>query len=59
MVDGGEANFGAAQYTGRYSKSRLDDKLLNLMCEMNNAVTLISHPIHPKHKMLCHIGHLN
>jgi hypothetical protein len=59
MMDGGAANFGAAQYPGRYSISNLDDKLLNLICEMNNAVPLILHPFHPKDKMLCHIGHLN
>jgi hypothetical protein len=29
------------------------------MCKMNNAVPLILHPFLPKHKMLCHIGHLN
>jgi hypothetical protein len=59
MMDGGAANFGAAQYRGRYSKSTLDDKLFNLMCKMNNAVPLILHPFHPKAKILCHIGHLN
>jgi len=37
-MDGGADNFGAAQCTGRYSKSTLDDKLFNLMGEMNNAV---------------------
>jgi hypothetical protein len=59
MMYGGAANFGAAQYQGRDSKFTLDDKSLNLMCKMNNAVPLILHPFLPKHKMLCHIGHLN
>jgi hypothetical protein len=34
-----------------------DDKLLNLMGKMNNAVRLILNHFHPKHKLLCHIGH--
>jgi len=59
MMDGGEANFGAAQYLHRYSKSTMNDKFLNLMGEMNNAVPLILHPSHPKGKMLCSTGHLN
>jgi hypothetical protein len=59
MMDGRAANFGTAQYPGRYSKSTLNDKFLNLMCEMYNAVPLILHPFHPKDKMLCYTGHLN
>jgi hypothetical protein len=59
MMYGGAANFGAAQYQGRYSKFTLDERLFNLMCKMNNAVPFILHPFHPKHKMLCCGGHLN
>jgi hypothetical protein len=59
MMDGGAANFGAAQYPGKYSNLTLDDKFFNLMYKMNNAVPLILHPFHPKCKMLCCIGHLN
>jgi hypothetical protein len=58
-MDGGAANFGAVQYPRRYSKSTLDDKLFNLMGEMNNAVPIILHPFHPKGKTLCRIGHFN
>ena len=56
MVDR-TVNFGAAQYTVKYSNFTLDDKLLNLMGEMKNA--LILNPFHLKHKMLCCIGYLN
>jgi hypothetical protein len=59
MMDDRTANFGAAQYTAKYSNFTLDDKLLNLMGEMKNAVPLILHPFHLKDKMLCCIGHLN
>ena len=59
MLDGGAANFGAAQYPGRYSKSTLGDKQFNSMCEMNNAVPFILHPFHPKGKMLCWAFELN
>jgi hypothetical protein len=59
MMDGGAGNFGAVQYPDRYSNFTLEDKLLNFMCEMNNAVPLILHPFHPKSKMLCRIGRLN
>jgi len=59
MVDDSSANFGAAQYTIKYSNFTLDDKLLNLMGETNNAVRLILNLFHLKHKTLCHIGHLN
>jgi hypothetical protein len=59
MMDGGAENFGAVQYPGRYLDFTLDGKLLNFMCEMNNAVPLILHPFHPKGKMLCCIGHMN
>jgi len=38
IMDGGTTNFGASQYPGTYSKSTLDDKLFNIMREMNNAV---------------------
>jgi len=38
MMDGGAANFGATRYPGRYSNCTLDDKLFNLMWELNNAV---------------------
>jgi len=58
MMDGRAANFGGAQYTVKYSNFNLDDKLFNLMGEINNAVPLILHPFHPKCKMLCCIGHL-
>jgi hypothetical protein len=53
------SQFGAAQYPGRYSNFTLDDKLLNIMDEMNNAVPIILQPFHPKGKMLCCTGHLN
>jgi hypothetical protein len=43
----------------KYSNFTLDDKLLNLMGKMNNAVPLILNTFHLKGKMLCHIGHLN
>ena len=56
MVDR-TVNFGAAQYTVKYSNFTLDDKLLNLMGEMKNA--LILNPFHLKHKMLCCIGYLD
>ena len=46
MMDKGKANFGAVQYPGRHSDFTLDDKLFNLMCEMNNAVPLILHHHH-------------
>ena len=59
MMDDRTANFAAAQYTVKYSNFTLDDKLLNWMGEMNNAVRLILNPFHLKHKMLCHSGHLN
>jgi hypothetical protein len=59
MMDDRSANFGAAQYRVKYSNFPLDDKLLNLMDKMNNAVPLILNPFHLKGKMLCHIRHLN
>jgi hypothetical protein len=59
MMDGGAANFGAAQCPVNYSNFTLVDKLFNLMSKMNNAVPLILHPFHPKGKMLCCTGHLN
>ena len=59
MMDDRTANFAAAQYAVKYSNFTLDDKLLNWMGEMNNAVRLILNSFHLKHKMLCHIGHLN
>jgi hypothetical protein len=58
-MDDGTANFEAAQYPVRYSNFTLDDELLSLMGEINNAVPLILHPFHPKGKMLCCTGHLN
>jgi hypothetical protein len=58
MVDR-TANFGAAQYTVKYSNFTLDDKLLKFMGKMNNAVSLLLNPFHLKCKMLCCIGHLN
>jgi len=58
MLDGGAANFAAAQYPGRYSNFMLDDKLLNLMDKMNYGVPLIVNPCHPKGKTLCRTGHL-
>ena len=48
MMDSGAANFRTVHYPGTYSKSTLDDKLFNLMGEMNNAVPLTLHPFHPK-----------
>jgi len=59
MMDGGAANFGAAQCPLKYSNFTLDDKLFNIVCEMNNAVQLTLHPFHPKGKMLCCTAHLN
>jgi len=59
MTDDRRANFGAAHYAVKYSDFTLDDKLLNLMGKMNNAVPLILNPFYLKGKMLCHIGHLN
>jgi hypothetical protein len=59
MMDDRTAYSGAAQYTVKYSNFTLDDKLLDLMGKMNNAVHLILNPFHLKGKMLCHIGHLN
>ena len=59
VMDKGKANFRAAQYPGRYSDFTLDDKLINLMCKINNAVPLILHPFHEKDKMLCCTGHLD
>jgi hypothetical protein len=53
------ANFGAEQNAVKYSNFTLDDKLLSIMEEMNNAVPLILNHFHPKHKMLCHTGHWN
>ena len=41
MMDDRSANFGAAQYTVKYSNFTFYDKLLNSRGEMNNAVTLI------------------
>jgi hypothetical protein len=58
VMDDRSANFGAAQYAVNYSFT-LDDKLLNLMGKMNNAVPLILNPFHLKGKMLCHIGNFN
>jgi hypothetical protein len=57
MMDDRTANFAAAQYTVKYSNFTLDNKLLNLMGEMNNAVPLILNPFHLKCKMLCCFGH--
>ena len=59
MTDGGAANFGAAQYPGRYSNFIFDNNLFTLMCKMNNVVPLILHPFHEKGKMLCCTGHLD
>jgi hypothetical protein len=59
MTDDRTANFGAAQYTVKYAKFTLDDKLLNLMVKMNNSVTLILKTFNLKGKMLCCIGYLN
>jgi hypothetical protein len=58
MMDDRTANFGAAQYTVKYSNFTLDDKLLNLMGKMNNTVHLIINPFHLKGKTLHPIGHL-
>jgi hypothetical protein len=51
MVDR-TANFGAAQYTVKYSNFTLDGKLFNLMGKTNNAVPLILNPFHLKGKMM-------
>jgi hypothetical protein len=59
MMDDRTAHFGAAQYTIKYSNFTLDDKLINLMGKMNNAVPLILNPSNLKGKMLSHSGHLN
>jgi hypothetical protein len=37
----------------RYSKSTLGDKFSNLLGEMNNAVPLILHQLHPKQHSSC------
>ena len=59
MMDSEATNFAASQYGGTYSKPTLNDKLFDIMGEMNNAVPLILHPFQPKGKMLCCTGHLN
>jgi len=59
MMDDRTANFRAAQYRVKYSNFTSEDKLLNLIGKMNNAVPLILNPFHLKGKMLCHNGHLN
>jgi len=41
MMDERVDNFGAVQYPVKYSNFTLDDKSLNLIGEMNNAVPLI------------------
>ena len=51
MVDR-TANFGAAQYTVKYSNFTFDDELIKLMHKMNNAVPLILNPFHLKGKMM-------
>jgi len=56
MMDGGATNFGGSQYPGTYSKSTLDDKLFNIMREMNNAVPLILHPFIQKAKCCAVLG---
>ena len=58
MMDGGAANFAAAQYPGRYSNFMFHDRLLNLMYKLKYGVPLIVHPCHPKGKTLCRTGHL-
>jgi len=55
MMDDRTANFEAVQYAVKYSNFNLNDKLLNLMGKMNNAVQLILNPIPVKGKMLCRI----
>jgi hypothetical protein len=59
VMDDRSANFAAAQYAIKYSNFTSDDKLLNLMGKMNNAVPLILNPFHLKGQIMCHIGHLN
>jgi hypothetical protein len=59
MMDGRSNNFGAAQYSVKYSNFTLDDIFFNLMGKMNNVVPLILNPFHLKGKTLCCIGHLN
>ena len=41
VMDERTPNFGGEQYTVKYRNFTLDDKLLNLMGEINNAVPLI------------------
>ena len=53
MMEDRVDNVGAAQNLLKYSNFTLDDKFLNLIGKMNNAVRLILHPFHPKGKMLC------
>ena len=55
-MDGGATNFGAPQYPGTYSKSTMDDKLFNIMGEMNNAVPLSLHPFIQKAKCCAVLG---
>jgi len=43
-MDERTANIRAVQYAVKYSNFTLDDKLLNLMGKMNNAVPLILNP---------------
>jgi len=47
-MDDRTANFGAGQYAVKDSNFTLDNKLLNLMGKINNAVSLISNPFHLK-----------
>jgi hypothetical protein len=55
MMDDRTANFEAVQYAVKYSNFNLNDKLLNLLGKMNNAVQLILNPFPVKGKMLCRI----
>jgi hypothetical protein len=59
IMDERRANFGAAQYAAKYSNFTLDDKFINLVAKMNNAVPLIINPFHLKGNMLCCTGHCN
>ena len=54
-MDDRTANFEAVQYAVKYSNFNLNDKLLNLLGKMNNAVQLILNPFPVKGKMLCRI----
>jgi hypothetical protein len=59
MMGEGVASCGDAQYRVKYSNFTMDDELLNLMDEMDNAVPLTVDLLHLKVKVLSCSGHLN